>query len=119
MKAAASNPAPSPLISLVKRYVAKAVKPLNPGANMTHTFRISTGKLIILKSLWKIAEVTMRPGYKVPPATRPSGYHERESNQFQKDSKELLTRYFEARKLNHLQSNHKPFGMLRIKFMND
>ena len=48
-----------------------------------------------------IAEVTMRPGYNVPPATRPSGYHDRSSNQFQKDSKEVLTRCFEARKLNH------------------
>jgi len=106
INAAASNPAPSSLISRVNRYVASAVSPLNPGASKTHIFRMSTGKLINRSVLWMTAEVTMRPGYNVPPATRPRGYHERESNQFQNDVKEVLTRCFEARKLNHLQSFH-------------
>ena len=47
-----------------------------------------------------IADVTISPGYNVPPATRPRGYHERSSNQFQKDSNDVLTKCFEARKLN-------------------
>jgi hypothetical protein len=102
MKAAASNPAPSPLISRVKRYVASAVKALKPGAKSTHTLRMSTGRLMNCKKLWITAEVTMRPGYSVPPATLPRGYHERESNQFQKAVKDVFTSTFEARKLNHL-----------------
>jgi hypothetical protein len=52
-----------------------------------------------------MAEVTMRPGYRVPPATLPRGYHDRESNQFQNDWKEVLTRCFDARKLNHLHTS--------------
>ena len=105
MNAAASKPAPSPFISRVKRYVARAVNPLNPGAKRTHTLRISTGKLMNRRILWMMAEVTMRPGYKVPPATLPRGYHDRESNQFQNDWKEVLTRCFDARKLNHLRTS--------------
>jgi hypothetical protein len=44
MKIAASRPAEGDVdISLVKRYVANAVNPENPGASNTHMFRISTG----------------------------------------------------------------------------
>lgn len=118
MKAAASNPAPSVAISRVKRYVARAVNPLNPGANKTQTLRISTGRFTSHKSLWMTAEVTMRPGYNVPPATRPSGYHDLESNQFQNDEKEVLTNIFDARKLNHLEIvSQEDKRELRIKFM--
>ena len=44
------------------RYVAQAVKPENAGASITHTFRISTGMLIMCKKFQMRPEVTMRPG---------------------------------------------------------
>lgn len=44
MKIAARRPAEGDVdISLVKRYVAKAVSPEKPGARSTQIFRISTG----------------------------------------------------------------------------
>jgi hypothetical protein len=46
------------------------------GARKTQTLRMSTGKLTAWRSQWIKPEVTMRPGYTVPPTTRPSGYHE-------------------------------------------
>ena len=62
MNADASKPAPSPLISRVKRYVANAVSALKPGAKRTHTLRMSTGRLMNCRKLWMMAEVTMSPG---------------------------------------------------------
>jgi len=64
-------------------YVAQAVRPEKAGATMTQTFRMSTG-ILMKRSAFQISpEVTMRPGYMVPPTTRPSGYHAVGSNQFQ------------------------------------
>ena len=46
MNTAASKPAEGEsLISEVKRYVAKAVRPEKPGARRTHMLRMSTGRV--------------------------------------------------------------------------
>lgn len=50
---------------------------------MTQTFRMSTGMLMSRNPFQIRPEVTMIPGYMVPPTTRPRGYHAVGSNQFQ------------------------------------
>lgn len=51
MKMAARRPAEGDgVISLVKRYAAKAVKPENAGARRTQMFRISTGIVRALRA---------------------------------------------------------------------
>ena len=64
-------------------YVAQAVKPAKPGASITQTFRISTGMLIMRRKFHIRPDVTIKPGYIVPPTTLPRGYHAVGSNQFQ------------------------------------
>lgn len=81
---AANNPA-SGLFehSLVKKYVLNDVKPANTGAKNTHTLRMSTGKAKKSATHLIEAEVIIIPGKIVPPMTRPKGYQDSESNQFQ------------------------------------
>lgn len=76
MKTAASRPAEGELeISFVNKYAASAVSPEQAGASRTQMLRISTGK-VRNRSTWYITPlVTMRPGYRVPPVTRPRGCH--------------------------------------------
>jgi len=51
MKIAARSPAEGDVdISFVKRYVAKAVRPENPGASSTQIFRMSTGIVRALRA---------------------------------------------------------------------
>ena len=57
---------------------------LNMGARKTQMSRMWTGKWRELRSQWMVPEVTMRPGYTVPPTILPRGYHARSSNQFRK-----------------------------------
>ena len=80
INAAASRPADGEaLISEVMRYDATAVNPENPGARRTHMLRISTG-IDNSRRMWYITPlVTMSPGYRVPPVTRPRGCHVPES----------------------------------------
>lgn len=58
------------------------------------------GRARRLRTRWMTAEVTMRPGYKVPPVTLPRGYQVLSSNQFKNELKLLDTRYLVALKLN-------------------
>jgi len=52
MNTAARSPADWEVdISLVKRYVANAVRPENPGASRTQMFRISTG-IVRARNAW-------------------------------------------------------------------
>lgn len=87
MKRAAQSPVdsrePSRPTSLANRYVAKAVRPEKAGASCTQTSRMSTGMLTAWRAFQIRPDVTMSPGYRVPPTTRPSGYQAVGSNQFQ------------------------------------
>src|SRR5450830_521006 len=86
--------------SLVKKYVEIDVRPANTGAMKTHTFLMSIGKDRKSEIHLMEADVTMMPGKMVPPMTRPSGYQDSLSNQFQKSYTPFCAKYLVVRKLN-------------------
>lgn len=76
MNAAANSPAEGEAdISDVRRYIANAVSPEKPGARSTQMFLMSTGIERSRRRWYMAPEVTMRPGYNVPPVTLPKGCH--------------------------------------------
>ena len=76
-------------------------KPAKTGARKTQILRISIGKKSASKVHFIEAAVPMIPGKIVPPMTRPSGYQDSESYQFQKEYQPSLVRNLVVRKLNH------------------
>ncbi|GMG29744.1 unnamed protein product [Ambrosiozyma monospora] len=72
------------VISKVKRYMANEVNDEKAGANKTQMFLMSTGNPIAFKAEKITEEVTIKPGYNVPPVTLPKGYQVLSSNQFKK-----------------------------------
>ena len=77
------------------------VNPAKTGAKNTQIFLISMGRKRASKVHFAVAAVPMIPGKIVPPMTRPRGYHDSESYQFQKEYQPSATRYLVVRKLNH------------------
>jgi hypothetical protein len=63
MNAAAKRPADGEEdISEVKRYIASAVRPENPGARRTQMFRMSTGRDKSRRMWYITPDVTIKPG---------------------------------------------------------
>jgi len=82
MSAADTNPAPEPRTSLMNKNVANAQNAAKTGAVKTQTSWTSMGMCIQLSKFHTAPAVKMRPGYIVPPMTRPSGYQVNESKKF-------------------------------------
>ena len=75
--------------------------PAKTGARKTQILRISIGKKSASKVHFIEAAVPIIPGKMVPPMTRPSGYHDSESYQFQKEYQPSWVKNLVVRKLNH------------------
>ena len=82
MSAADASPAPGPRTSRMNRKVARAQNAANTGAVNTHTSWTCIGILSQVSRFHIAPAVKIRPGYIVPPITRPSGYQVNESKKF-------------------------------------
>ena len=100
MKPAAARAAPLLKDSFVRRYVTMVVSPAKTGAKKTQTFLRDTGSDIWCSPVCIADAVIISPGYTVCPTQRPSGYHDRVSNQFANSHAPLSLRNCVARKLN-------------------
>lgn len=70
-------------VDAVSSQPARTVFPAKKGPVNTHTSLKDTMADSFSRMVYIAAAVNMMPGYTVPPMTRPKGYHESESNQFQ------------------------------------